>query len=206
MKAIQIPLAACVGLACALQAQAASTVDLSVSGVITPSACTPSLSNGGVYDLGKLAAKDLNSDQPTRLPASSLHFAINCEAMTLLALEPKDNRLGSSYSEYSSTFGLGLAGNNAKIGFLQITLESVVADDVDMNPIGSTGPDTWAPSAVLSHHFLTAFTPDQTHVPAAIQHLTGDLQFIPYLAPTNTLPLTEEVHFEASATLSIKYL
>ncbi|MGY2412022.1 DUF1120 domain-containing protein [Pseudomonas pergaminensis] len=206
MKAIQIPLAACVGLACVLQAQAASTVDLSVSGVITPSACTPSLSNGGVYDLGKIAAKELNSDQPTRLPTSSLQLAITCEAVTLLALKPRDNRLGSSYSTYPDTFGLGLAANNAKLGYLQLTLDTVVGDGVDMKPIGSTNPSSWTPSRILSPRFLTAFSLNEEHIPAPLQQLNANLQIAPILAPANTLPLTEEVPFEASVTLSIKYL
>lgn len=41
-------------------AVAASSTDLTVTGVITPQACTPSLSNGGIIDNGKISAKDLN--------------------------------------------------------------------------------------------------------------------------------------------------
>lgn len=44
---------------------AASSVDLSVKGLITPSACTPSLP--GDVDFGKIAAKDLNIDTSTAL-------------------------------------------------------------------------------------------------------------------------------------------
>lgn len=46
-------------------AMAASSVDLSVRGLITPSACEPTLSSGGVYDIGKISAKDLNVDDLT---------------------------------------------------------------------------------------------------------------------------------------------
>ncbi|MFL1493860.1 hypothetical protein ACMSI6_22360 [Pseudomonas antarctica] len=45
-----LPPRAC--LATGFAAQAASTVDLRVCGLITPSACEPSVSNGGVYPLG----------------------------------------------------------------------------------------------------------------------------------------------------------
>ncbi|WP_256590845.1 MULTISPECIES: DUF1120 domain-containing protein [unclassified Pseudomonas] len=41
-------------------AMAASSVDLTVTGTITPAACMPSISNGGAIDLGKISAKDLN--------------------------------------------------------------------------------------------------------------------------------------------------
>ncbi|KAB0521353.1 MULTISPECIES: DUF1120 domain-containing protein [Pseudomonas] len=206
MKTILIRLVACVCLSHVLQAQAASTVELNVSGRITPSACAPSLSDGGVYDLGKIAAKDLNSDRPTLLPATSLQLAITCEAMTLLALEPRDNRLGSSYNDSPNSFGLGLTGNNAKLGFLLLTLDTVLADGVEMIPIGSTASSSWSPTSILSHHFLTAFAPKDVFAPAPVQQLTAQLHVAPALAPANTLPLSEEVPFEGSVTLTIKYL
>ncbi|KTB68981.1 DUF1120 domain-containing protein [Pseudomonas sp. MAFF 301514] len=206
MNTILIRLAACVWLAHTLQAQAASTVELNVSGRITPSACAPSLSDGGVYDLGKIAAKDLNIDRPTPLPTSSLQLAITCEARTLLALQPRDNRLGSSYHDSPNTFGLGQAGNNAKLGYLLLTLEAVLADGVAMTPIGSTESSSWSRTDILSHQFLTAFAQDTSVTPAPVQQLTAQLQIVPALAPANTLPLSEEVPFEGSVTLTIKYL
>ncbi|OIN48572.1 hypothetical protein BLL37_24805 [Pseudomonas azotoformans] len=206
MNTILIRLAACVWLANMLQAQAASTVELNVSGRITPSACAPSLSDGGVYDLGKIAAKDLNTDRPTPLPATSLHLAITCEAMTLLALEPRDNRLGSSYNDSPNVFGLGLASNNAKLGYLILNVNSVVADGIDMRTLGSTESSSWSPTTILSPHFLTAFAPPTSVVPSAVQQLTAQLLLTPSLAPAESLPLSEEVPFEGSATLTIKYL
>lgn len=206
MKTRLIRLVACAWLALMLTAQAASTVELNVSGRITPSACAPSLSKGGVYDLGKIAAKDLNIDRPTQLPTSSLQLAINCEARTLLALQPRDNRLGSSYHDSSTTFGLGLAGNSAKFGYLLLTLDAVFADGVEMISIGSTHSASWSPTRILSHHFLTAFAQDNSVTPAPVQQLTAQLQIAPALAPANTLPLSEEVPFEGSVTLTIKYL
>ena len=51
-------------IACAPMAFAASSADLSVTGLITPSACTPSLSDGGIVDHGKLTVKDLKRTSP----------------------------------------------------------------------------------------------------------------------------------------------
>ncbi|MDO9347200.1 MAG: DUF1120 domain-containing protein, partial [Pseudomonas sp.] len=61
------PLVATLLLVGATQAIAASSVDLAVKGLITPSSCTPTLSNGGAVDYGKLSAKDLNADSKTPL-------------------------------------------------------------------------------------------------------------------------------------------
>lgn len=189
-------------------AYAASTVDLSVSGRIVPSACQPSLSKGGLYDLGKIAARDLNVDQPTNLPPHRLQLVISCEGLTLLALEPGDNRFGSSDSgDQSPTFGLGLINDNQRLGSMKLAIDSVVADDVQMYPIISTGPSTWAPSTVLSPHSLTAFTPIKTQTtPAQVQQLNAFVSIQPRIAAAGTLPLTEEVPIDGSVTLTVKYL
>nr|WP_314528591.1 DUF1120 domain-containing protein [uncultured Pseudomonas sp.] len=57
-------------------AVAASSVDLSVKGSITPSACMPSMSSSGTVDYGKLSAKDLNADKVTRLPSEYLQLRV----------------------------------------------------------------------------------------------------------------------------------
>ncbi|MCF5720812.1 DUF1120 domain-containing protein [Pseudomonas syringae] len=207
MRSLLTHLSAVICLSSGLAAQAASSVDLSVTGLITPSACEPNLSNGGEYDLGKIPAGDLKADLPTALPVHSLQLAITCEAMTLIALEPRDNRYGSSYSESSSRFGLGLVNGDKKLGYLQLRLLSIAADGAGMHPIGASGPDTWAPISLLSHEFITSFAASSTSlVPAHIQHLTADLQISPIIAPANTLPLTEEVPIDGSVTLSMHYL
>lgn len=208
MKPVLISLATALCLTTGLAAQAASSVDLSVTGLITPSACTPTLANGGVYDLGKISAKDLNVDQPTKLASHDLQLTLNCEASTLLALEPRDNRLGSSYEgDQSPTFGLGLINASIRLGTMFLNVNSVVADGVPMFPIGSNGPASWAPTSILSPHFLTAFSPSRTvSVPAPLQHLTALVSIQPRIAPANTLPLTEEVPIDGSTTLTVKYL
>lgn len=191
-------------------AHAASSVDLHVTGKITPSACEPSLSNGGVHDLGKIAAKDLNVDQPTPLPVQNLQLTITCEGSTLVALKPSDNRSGSHFdSESPLKFGLGLVNGNEKVGSMILNLLSITADGVEMYPIGSAPGASWSPTSILSPTFLTSFTvtrgtPDLA--PDPIQRLSANIQITPRIAPANTLTLTEEVPIDGSATLEINYL
>lgn len=187
-------------------AHASSTTELSVTGQITPSACEPTLNAGGQYDLGKISARDLNADQPTRLPAHELQLNVTCEALTLVALEPSDNRSGSSYSDLSYAFGLGLAKDTIKLGYMTLSLNSITAQGTPMDAIGSTWAG-WSPTPVLSPRFLTAFTPNKlTPAPAPIQLLNARVQIIPTIAPANTLPLTEEIPIDGYATLTVKYL
>ncbi|NWC37596.1 DUF1120 domain-containing protein, partial [Pseudomonas gingeri] len=86
-------------------ALAASSVDLSVKGAITPSACTPSLSNNGVVDYGKISAQDLNPTGLTELPKTFFKLAVNCEAPSLFGLVPQDNRSSIAGSKVSFVLG-----------------------------------------------------------------------------------------------------
>lgn len=205
MKPFLMPLAVLAWLA-TVPSQAASSVDLNVTGLITPSACEPSLSNGGLYDLGKIAAKNLNTDQPTQLPEHTLQLSIICDASTLLALQPRDNRLGSSEAG-APRFGLGLVNGTVPLGYMRLDLNAIVADGVGMHPIGSSGPSTWAPTSLLSHYFLSSFALAPTlPIPAPVQQLTAGVLIRPTIAPANSLPLNEEVPIDGSVTLSMNYL
>ncbi len=189
------------------QAVAASSVDLSVTGLITPSACEPNLSNGGVYDLGKIAAKDLNIDQPTQLPTHRLQLTITCAAPTLLALAPRDNRAGSAYTTGSTRFGLGLVNGDKKLGHMVLRLESILDNGTRVYPIGSDTSEIWGPTDLLSYMFLTSFAAASTILtPTPIQQVIADLSIAPTIAPANTLPLTQEVPIDGSMTLTMRYL
>lgn len=191
----------------ASQAVAASSVDLNITGVITPSACEPNLSNGGVYDLGKIAAKDLNVDQPTPLPTHSLQLTITCASPTLLALAPRDNRAGSAYTTGSTNFGLGLINGDKKLGRMVLRLESILDNGTRLYPIGSDTSEIWAPTSLLSYMFLTSFAAAPTiRTPTPIQQVIADLSIAPTIAPANTLPLTQELPIDGSVTLTMRYL
>jgi len=195
----------------AISAQAASNVDLSVNGTITPNACEPSLSNGGVYDLGKIPAKDLNVDQPTPLATHTLQLGLTCEALTLVALKPSDNRSGTPFeSDRSLKFGLGLVNGNEKLGSMALNIQAIVADGTEMRPIGSVGSSAeWSPTPILSTTFLTSFTSNWGTpylAPTSIQHLIAQVLITPRIAPANTLTLTREVPIDGSATLELNYL
>ena len=91
----------------ALPATAASTVDLSVTGRITPTACTPLLSSGGLIDYGKISQQDLNLERGTRLPIKQLQVSIGCNAPSRFALRMRDNRDGTATVNSEIYYGLG---------------------------------------------------------------------------------------------------
>ena len=100
-------------IGCAFPAFAASTVDLTVKGLIVPSACTPTLSANTV-DVGRVSVKDLNQEAETWLTPTTLQLGIDCESATLFAMQTTDNRAdsGSNFTAY----GIGKTNLGERIG------------------------------------------------------------------------------------------
>lgn len=188
-------------------AYAASSVDLTVRGLITPSACEPTLSGGGNVEIGKISAKDLKADENTLLPDQRLQLTVTCDAATLMAIEPKDNRAGSASDIEDSTFGLGLVNGGEKLGFFTMVVESAVGDGTELGPIASRdGGLTWNRLIFLINNGITSVANTTAVTPVPVQSLVADLTIAPSIAPASSLTLTEEVPIDGSATLTVKYL
>ena len=186
---------------------AASTTELTVKGLITPSACTPSLSGGGVVDHGKISAKDLNPNTPTSLPPATLRLSVICDAATLFALRGTDNRPGSS--TIVDGYGLGLASNAGKIGNFTLALKNAVADTVVVSPLESSDDGTtWQETgnAIWQSQNLAAFGIPGGNQPTPITEVNTDVEVATVISRSSTLPLDNEVFIDGSATLEVKYL
>ncbi|KRP62255.1 DUF1120 domain-containing protein [Pseudomonas trivialis] len=188
-------------------AVAASSVDLAVKGLITPSACTPALSNNGVIEHGKISARDLKPTSPNYIGINTLNLEVNCDAAILFALRTIDNRAGSS--NVSRSYGLGLINDNQKLGNFWMTLENPVADGVAVKSLTSVDGINWSAAGAwfwdvgLWAAFAAKDAPTQ---PTAIRFLTANLRVRTYIAPANDLDLSNEVPIDGSATLEVKYL
>lgn len=194
-------------IASAGNVMAASSVDLTVKGLITPSACEPNLSNGGVADIGKISAKDLNADQPTNLAQQNLQLTVTCDAATLMAMELTDNRPGSNYEDYIGAYGLGLINGTEKLGDMEIRIINPVADSVAAKMIASQdGGLTWFSDRYFMRDNILSVANTSADVPIPVQLFTGDLYIAPRIAPTSGLTLNNEVDIDGSATLTVKYL
>ena len=199
-------------LAMAFNAIGASRVDLAVHGAITPSACTPSLSAGGVIDYGKIAAKDLAADSSTWLPDVTLKLQVNCTAPVLFALRGTDNRTGTAHKDDGYGYGMGLINGDEKVGTYLMTLRSPVSDTAQVIPLISTnnGEFWWGfpQGAWLTWHTLTAFGNSDSGVPAplALASVTAELLIEASIAPASGLTLDREVPLDGSATIEVLYL
>ncbi|MHC8312978.1 DUF1120 domain-containing protein [Pseudomonas sp. GT1P32] len=192
----------------ASSAFAASSTDLTVTGIITPTACTPSLANGGVVDYGKRSAKDLNPTAHTPLGRETIQLTVNCDAATPFAIIPSDNRTNTANG---GSFGLGMINVNEKLGGYDIEFLNPVAD-IPVKALWSPNKgDTWSDlidgDSVPPNQWVafgnrtgSAWTPD------FLQNVTVDIAVNARIAPANSLTLTDEVTLDGSATLQIEYL
>lgn len=185
---------------------AASTVDLTVKGLIVPSACTPNMDHGGIVDHGKISAKDLRADSPTQIGTHVLILGVTCDAPIQFALHAIDNRAGSSPT--AAQFGLGLINGTQKLGWFGLTLRNAVADGIPMQPIASAdGGNTWYSEKFWNPGlYMAAATMDDATQPASIQELVAELVVETSIARTDGLDLSNEVTLDGSATLEVKYL
>jgi len=186
-------------------ALAASSTDLTVTGLITPNACTPTLSGGGIVDHGEFSAKDLHLDKTTPLPFETVQLAVNCDAATAFRLLPTDNRLGTVVG--ANDFGLGYINGDQELGGFTLRLMAPVADGIAVQPLlSATNGNTWFRSPNLSPSQLSAFgAVGGPNTPIAIKDLLTDLRVSTQIARADSLDLTNEVALDGSATITIDY-
>lgn len=191
----------------ATHANAASSVDLSVIGKITPAACTPQLSNGGVVDYGKISVKDLvNGLNP--MPVVAIQLTVACDAATFFAVKSTDNRKDTSADNSHSSFGLGLGENNQKLGLYNLTMENALADGAAAQMVESVDGSTWFPvsaSQIWQPDWMrTANAPGPDYAPIAMQTFTADVVVATKVRKPDVI--TSEMRLDGSATLVVFYL
>ncbi|HWT67596.1 MAG TPA: DUF1120 domain-containing protein [Pseudomonas sp.] len=186
-------------------AQAASSTDLTVTGSITPAACTPTFANGGMIDLGKISAKDLKPTQVTLIGRPTTQMIVTCDAPTTFALQATDNRPNTTVSGY---FGVGLTPAGEKLGHYIPTITNVLADGQAAASIES--PDqgaTWgATNSVRPNRYLSVSATADTNTPIAAKDVSMDMEIPTWILRSDGLTLNEEITIDGSATLEMKYL
>ncbi|MGY2289388.1 DUF1120 domain-containing protein [Pseudomonas sp. SDO528_S397] len=184
---------------------AASSVDLSVKGTITPSACTPVLSQGGVVDHGKISISDLKSSRNLLRPVT-VQLAVNCDGATLMAFKSTDNREGTA-DHLGLVFGLGMSGDGQKLGYYELKTANTLADGEAVPVVespdgvswqGIVGDQIWQPG------WMRSVSRNADSTPVAVQSLTTDV----IVQTTLSRPKigTEDIPLDGSATLDIVYL
>ncbi|MDE1166002.1 MAG: DUF1120 domain-containing protein [Pseudomonas sp.] len=195
---------------------AASSVDLSVSGSIVPASCTPWLTTPEL-DFGKISAKDLNLDKPTRIGGDkSQILGIQCQSAVRFALRGVDNRADTvGNNTYGSPYGLGVTHKNEKIGahyFVVVPSNSLVDNAPAYATVGNAAGTQWSVSgtgdrAIRTNGELLGFNLSSVSTgPIPITEALFTLKSHIMVAPANTLTLDQDVALDGSATIELVYL
>ena len=196
--------------------QAASSVDLTVKGVVTPTACDPQLSGGGLIDYGKMSQQDLNLETSTRLPIKHLQVSIACTAPSRFALRMRDNREDTATVNSEIYYGLGLDNSGNRLGLYSMTFDprnTLVDSTVTVYGTESTtGGLAWRtanlnPIDIGANSYL-GFTARQgsTAGPSAIQELISTVKVQAVIDARQNLDLSTDTLLDGSATLEVIYL
>lgn len=192
-------------------ALAASNIDLTVKGLITPSACTPNLSSGGIVEVGKIAVSDIHQDNMTYLPTAPIDLRVNCTAPTLFAVAPHDNR-PQMHTPWA--FGFTKMAPDLPIGGYWLEVSDFITDDTPLTRLYSeNNGQSWLVAPDRNYYIeprqLTAFGEKISGPPQVlpVQNLMVSLWVNPFLYPAKTwLPANQEVPIDGSTTLEVRYL
>lgn len=203
---------------------AANSVDLRVTGTITPSACDISLT-GGDFDLGTISGNELNATAATTLPSSAgKTLNITCSGATQVAFRAIDNRASSVPSgitqNANSAFGLGMDGANNPIGHYNIAVLQTTAtvngaagqykatDDAGSTWFGFGGSEVNITSSDRSSRIgtLDLASSGPTSQPVPITSASTELKVTAMIQPESALDTSTEITLDGSATIELVYL
>jgi hypothetical protein len=201
---------------------AANMVEMQVVTVITPAACTPMLSGGGVADYGTIPARSLKPGAVTPLPAKSLSFSINCDAAAKVSVRAIDNRTssvivgivaagsGDGNLNDSFNFGLGTAAGKSIGGYAIVFQPASYTGDYRQAQLlySTDSGTTWQPSTtgyVAKNRSFGWGAAGSSYV-SSLRTISGTVTVLPYLNKPENLSLSQEILLDGSATLELSYL
>ncbi|MBV4451072.1 MULTISPECIES: DUF1120 domain-containing protein [Pseudomonas] len=192
----------------AAPASGGSTAEVTVTGTITPNACTPTLSANGIVDHGRVPARSLNQYEFSTLPSRTLDLTVSCNASVLYVLVGVDNRAGSSLGP-GFYYGLGTNVHvpTERLGTVSLALRDVVGDGDSVLVLASSNEgQTWFPESNAYPDNYMGFARPGTLVPEPHREITATLHIETSINAAAYLTLDQEVPLDGSIVLDLRYL
>ncbi|WP_368642654.1 DUF1120 domain-containing protein [Castellaniella ginsengisoli] len=211
MKRTLLSLMIATSAATPMLANAASSVQLKVTGSIVPASCSITMPGGTTIDYGTITSDTLKKDAPTMIGDDvRAKLQVSCDAPTLFAIKTTDERAGSAITGTGEAteilFGLGKTGAT-DIGAYRISLVNVSGDGKTVNVLRkATGETSYAKFAQAQPGAISAFGDGSNAVPVAYKNVTADLSLKTYVQKASALPLKQEVKFDGQTTFEVVYL
>jgi len=190
--------------------------DVSVRGMIRPSACRMTLSENGQVDYGGISATVVMGNTAGYSPGQrEITLTVLCEFETRVGVTVRDNRAGTpadiaGISVYG--FGLGLVEERKVGAYTIVPAATAVSEKGDVALLTSEdGGNTWARNSLrmVRNDGVTMLSWGEpgTTTPAARRQFQVPLRVDAYLPKASALPkLDKAVELDGSATLSLVYL
>ena len=208
-------------LATAFTAHAAGTsATMTISGIVTPSACSIALTGGGTLDFGPVHVDVLPSSGTYTMTPKTIDTVVDCQdTEQAVAISFVDNRKDSvathsdEGTDANTAFGLGTA-DSKNIGSYGIKISQVTAESTAGSLLSSTGKamtDTW--SALSSDTFINNGTTPQyitytdagNTAPVAKKNYTFTLQVTPSVS-SDMKAISSTAEFDGNTTINIDYM
>ncbi|MFJ7311505.1 DUF1120 domain-containing protein [Pseudomonas sp. NPDC098747] len=193
-------------------AMAANSVDISVTGTITPNSCVISL-YGGDFDLGTIAASALSDSEFTRLPTLwGKRLDILCAGPHQVGFKAIDNRRDENGG--TGSFGLGRDGANNPIGDYVLHMNETTAFTNGKLKESWDSGNSWEEVSRLPpinnrstvvYAFDTA-TSSNTATPLPMTSGNVQLLLSATVRPLSELDTSAEITIDGSATFELVYL
>ena len=208
---------------CTTSAFAGETAELKVKGLLTNSACSVELSQGGVINYGTIHLGSLSADKNNVIGKNQLPVSITCTAATKVGFTITDNHADSNarlpvdvntttnVTDAYYTYGVGKTAGGVNIGNYSMWMADVTANGNTVDPIVQNkdwSASTWIKSSTpRSDTFTTtSFATTGTIEPIAITNATFNFVTNLVIQGTSTLAITDDTPFEGQATMTLVYL
>lgn len=189
-------------------AMASSSTVLNVTGLITPSACTSTLSANGIVDHGMVPARSLNQYEYSALPMQALDLTVSCNEPVLFVLVGLDNRADSSLGP-GFYYGLGknIHAPTERLGTVSLAFREVMGDGQRVLVLASSNQGlTWFPETNAYPDNYMGFARPGTLVPEPHRLITASLHINTSINAAAYLTLKQEVPLDGSIVLDLRYL
>ena len=187
---------------------AASSTELNVTGLITPSACTTTLSANGIVDHGMVPARSLNQYEYSVLPTQALDLTVSCNEPVLFVLVGVDNRASSSLGP-GFYYGLGtnIHAPTERLGTVSLAIREATGDGERVLVLASSNKgETWFPESNAFPNNYMGFARPGTLVPEPHRLVNASLQVNTSINAAAYLTLKQEVPLDGSIVLDLRYL
>ncbi|MBD8090243.1 DUF1120 domain-containing protein [Pseudomonas fluorescens] len=187
---------------------AASSTELNVTGLVTPSACTTTLSASGIVDHGRVPARSLNQYEFTSLPTQELDLNVSCNESVLFVLVGVDNRANSSLGP-GFYYGLGTNTHvpTERLGTVSLAFREAMGDGQRVLVLASSNKgETWFPESNAFPNNYMGFAHPGTLVPEPHRLVNATLQINTSINAAAYLTLDQEVPLDGSIVLDLRYL